>query len=141
MRNKYLRHLISVIAGTIAIYILMQIDRWIFSTMTDEERRELEHVEISDLFIIGLFFLIVATIQFIIVIPLLDYLKRKDKITKRKYLVVGGILTIVLGLAIGLKLGAFELGYMDVIQSVGLWVFIFGLFYLTNFLTLKKIDG
>lgn len=85
MRNKYLRHLISVIAGTIAIYILMQIDRWILSTMIDEERRELEHVEISDLFIIGLFFLIVATIQFIIVIPLLDYLKRKDKITKRKY--------------------------------------------------------
>ena len=141
MRNKYLRHLISVIAGTIAIYILMQIDRWIFSTMTDEERRELEHVEISDLVIIGLFFLIVATIQFIIVIPLLDYLKRKDKITKRKYSVVGGILTITLGLTIGLKLGAFELGYMDVIQSVGLWVFIFGLFYLTNFLTLKKIDG
>ena len=109
--------------------------------MTDEERRELEHVEISDLFIIGLFFLIVATIQFIIVIPLLDYLKRKEKITKRKYLVVGGILTIALGLSMGLKLGTFELGYMDVIQSVGLWVFIFGLFYLANFLTLKKIDG
>ena len=100
--------------------------------MTDEERRELEHVEISDLFIIGLFFLIMATIQFIIVIPLLDYLKRKD-------LVVGGILTIALGLSIGLKLGTFELGYMDVIQSVGLWVFIFGLFYLTNFLTLKRL--
>jgi hypothetical protein len=141
VRNKYLRHLISVIVGTIAIYLLMQIDRWIFSTMTDEERRELEHVEISDLFIIGLFFLIVATIQFIIVIPLLDYLKRKDKITKRKYLGVGGILTIAPGLSIGLKLGTFELGYMDVIQSVGLWVFIFGLFYLTNFLTLKKIAG
>jgi hypothetical protein len=109
--------------------------------MTEEEYRELEHVEISDLFIIGLFFLIVTTIQFLIVIPLLDCLTRKEKMTKRKYLVVGSILTIALGLSIGLKLGAFELGYMDVIQSVGLWIFIFGLFYLTNFLTLKKIDA
>lgn len=121
------------------IYLLMQIDRWIFSTMTEEERRELEHVEISDLFIIGLFFLIVTAIQFLIVMPLLDYMTQKDKITKWKHLVVGSILTITLGLSIGLKLGTFELGYIDVIQSIGLWTFIFGLFYLTDLLTLKKL--
>jgi hypothetical protein len=109
--------------------------------MTEEQYRELEHFKISGLFIIAIFFLFVLTIQFVVVKPLFDYLIRKEKMTNTNLVLVAFILVVANGLILGLKFGSIEIGYMDVIENIGLWLFIFSLFYITDFLTFKKLTA
>lgn len=107
--------------------------------MTEEEYRELEHFAISDLFIIGLFFLFVVTLQFIVVKPTFDFLTRKNKLTNKNMILIAVIASLTTGLAFGLKFGTMELGLDDVLESIGFGVFVFGVFYVTDFLTYKKL--
>lgn len=132
--------MISVTTGTIVIYILMQIEESINrSKLTEDEYRQLEHFAISDLFIIGLFFLFVLTVQFILVKPTFDILTRKSKMTNKNIILVGVIVSLASGLMFGLKFGTMKLGLNDVLESIGFGIFVFAIFYLTNFLTYRKL--
>ena len=107
--------------------------------MTEEEYRELEHFAISDLLIIGLFFLFVVTIQFLIIKPTFDILTKRNKMTTRNMVLIAVITSLTTGLIFGLKFGTMELGLRDVLESIGLGIFVFSIFYVTDFLTYKKL--
>ena len=142
VKNKNLIHLISVAAGTFVIYLIAKAENlfWgIRNEMADVEFREIEQFAISDLLLYGLFFLFVLTIQFLIIRPVFNYLIKRDNLTTKNFITIAVILTLFNGLILGLKFGSMELGFIDVLESIGLWLFVFGVFYIIDFMIFKKL--
>lgn len=109
--------------------------------MTQDEIKEIESFGISDLLIIGLFYLFVATIQFGVILPSFDWMTSKNKLTIKNAVVLGLTLSTVIGLLFGLFFGTMELGIRDVFESVGLGLFVFFIFFTVDFFTYIKLSG
>ncbi|MGC3945557.1 MAG: hypothetical protein QM762_13740 [Chryseolinea sp.] len=109
--------------------------------MTQDEIRELENFEISDLLIIGLFYLFVVIVQFGLVLPSFDWMTSKNKLTIKNVVVLGLILAIATGLSFGLFFGTMELGIKDVLESIAIGLFVFLVFFTVDFFTYIKLGG
>ncbi|MDC9722501.1 MAG: hypothetical protein PSN34_06970 [Urechidicola sp.] len=144
MKNRLLIHLISLTVGTISIYLIMKLESeflGIKNQLTEKEFSELEHFAISNLFIIGLFFVFVSLIQFLIILPTFNLFSQKNKLTTQKVIIIGIVLTIVFGTFFGLFFTSKELGVVDLLESIGFGLLVFAIFYTTNFFTFIKLSS
>jgi hypothetical protein len=136
MKNL-LKHILASISGTLALFLLLKVED-LLDVIGVTERSEFQyppHVTISDLFLTTIFFIGILIIQLAVVNPFISYLKKFERCTKNNILILGILLSLVIGLSFGLILGSTELGISDILITISVGIGIFGLQYTVNFST------
>ncbi len=141
MKNVF-RHIIAPTIGTIIIYLLFRLESYIWDLRhgDNEEFREYADFAISDFFLIGVFLFLGLCIQLLLVRPIFDWLTRNNKMTRKNLTITGLIFSVATGVLVGLNIGSIELGLSDVLTSIGGSIVIFSIYYMTTFVTFKKLS-
>lgn len=128
--------------GTLVIYGLLKLESFIYRIRNEsynEELKELAEFMISDVVLLILFFAVFVSIQFILVRPVFSYLTNQGSISRKNLVYTWLVLSISTGLFVGVFFGEMRLGIKDVIESIGIGVAMFLVYYAINFITYFKL--
>ncbi|RDV11061.1 hypothetical protein DXT99_25415 [Pontibacter diazotrophicus] len=140
--KKIASHMVACIVGTLVIYGLLKFESFIHRIRNesyDEELKELAEFMISDIVLLILFFAAFASIQFILVKPVFNYLTKRGSLNKQNLVYTWLVFSLSTGLFFGIFFGDMRLGIKDVIESIGLGVAMFLVYYSINFITYFKL--
>ncbi len=124
------------------IYGLLKLESFIYRIRNEsynEELQELAEFMISDIVLLILFFAAFAFIQFILVRPVFSYLTNQGSLSRKNFVYTWLVLSISTGLFGGILFGDMRLGIKDVIESIGIGVAMFLVYYAINFITYFKL--
>ena len=134
---------LSIAVGAFAVYGLLQFQDLIYRLNAPEYQQELHPIAdaIPDFILFFLFFGVGLIVQGVIIEPILYFLRKSDNLNNRSIATLIISLTVVSGLMFRWLFGSMELGLKDIVNSVGIGVVVFGIYYAVNFwinLKLKK---
>lgn len=124
------------------IYGLLKLESFIYRIRNEsynEELKELAEFMISDVVLLILFFVVFTFLQFILVRPVFSYLTNQGSLSRKNLVYTWLVLSISTGLFIGVFFGEMRLGIKDVIESIGIGVAMFLVYYAINFITYFKL--
>jgi hypothetical protein len=142
MKSKIVSHLFACILGTLVIYGLLKFDSFIYRISNesyDKELKELAEFVISDIVLLILFFVAFASIQFILVRPVFSYLTHQGSLNRKNLVYTWLVFSLSTGLFFGIFFGDMRFGIKDVIESIGIGVAMFLVYYSINFITYFKL--
>ncbi|MBX0332404.1 hypothetical protein K3G39_04060 [Pontibacter sp. HSC-14F20] len=142
MKSKIGSHLVACMVGTLVIYGLLKLESFIYRIRNEsynEELKELAEFMISDVVLLILFFVVFTFLQFILVRPVFSYLTNQGSLSRKNLVYTWLVLSISTGLFIGVFFGEMRLGIKDVIESIGIGVAMFLVYYAINFITYFKL--
>lgn len=101
--------------------------------------KEFAEFVISDTILVILYLVVGILIQFILVRPVFSYLTRQGNFTIRRLVYTWLGFSLLTGLFFGIILSDLRLGFIDVVESIGIGVLVFMIYYLVNFITYFKL--